>query len=172
MRLTITLLPLLAATIQATTNEPCYGANGAAGVCITDAACKSAGGSTISGACPWDPSNIKCCSKPKCSNGSAGNCRWKSDCAGSSVANQCPGPSQMMCCNSAATGFGGYSAPKIPAVGACKKVAVDGAKKIVAAFPGRVREIGCVRDCACPGTSDHCCGLATDMMCSDGGGVS
>jgi hypothetical protein len=30
----------------------------------------------------------------------------------------------------------------------------------------------CIRDCACPGTSDHCCGLATDMMCSDAGGVS
>lgn len=58
-------------------------------------------------------------------------------------------------------------------MGACKKVAVDGAKKVVAQFPGRVREIGCVRDCACGSnpSSDHCCGKATDLMCSDAGGV-
>ena len=88
------------------------------------------------------------------------------------MTGQCPGPSQFKCCSSTATGFGGYSAPSIPAVGACKSVAVNGAKAIVAAWPGRVREIGCVRSCACPGDSDHCCGKATDMMCSDGGGVS
>lgn len=172
MRFTLALLPLLAPAIQAATNEPCYGPSGIAGVCISTSACSSAGGTTISGACPSDPSNIKCCSKPKCGTAAAGNCRWKSDCAGSVVANLCPGPSQMMCCSSNAGGFGGYGAPTIPAVGACKKSAVDGAKKIVAAFPGRIREIGCVRACACPGSSDHCCGLATDLMCADGGGVS
>lgn len=75
----------------------------------------------------------------------------------------------MKCCQSSATGFGGYAAPKIPAVGSCKEVAVNGAKKIVAAFPGRIRDIGCVRSCTCgvAGASDHCCGKATDMMCSD-----
>ncbi|KAK7424800.1 hypothetical protein QQZ08_008429 [Neonectria magnoliae] len=167
---TTTLLAILSATIHAATNEPCYGPNGAAGVCISTAACTKSGGSTIAGACPADPAGIRCCSKPKCGAGGKGNCRWVSDCAGSTAANQCPGPAQMKCCSSAAGGFGGYATPKIPTVGACKKVAVDGARKIVAAFPGRVREIGCVRDCACPGSSDHCCGLATDMMISDHGG--
>lgn len=127
---------------------------------------------TIAGACPADAADIKCCTKASCSNTSAGNCRWQSDCAGSSVANQCPGPAQMKCCSSAATGFGGYAAPAFPAVGACKAVAVNGAKTLVAAWPGRVRQIYCTRDCACPGTSDHCCGKAIDFMCSDGGGVS
>lgn len=37
--------------------------------------------------------------------------------------------------------------------------------------PGKVREIYCTRDCACPGDSDHCCGLAIDFMCSSAGGV-
>lgn len=94
------------------------------GVCVTTSACSSAGGVTISGACPSDPDNVKCCSKASCTNGSAGNCRWTSDCAGSSVANQCPGPGGFKCCSSAATGFGGYATPSYPSVGACKAVAV------------------------------------------------
>jgi hypothetical protein len=78
----------------------------------------------------------------------------------------------MKCCLNSAEGFGGYSDPKIPPVGACKRVAVDGAKKIVEQFPGRVRQVYCIRDCK-PGDrpSDHCDGKATDMMCSDAGGV-
>jgi hypothetical protein len=142
------------------------------GVCLTTGECSASGGTTITGACPADPSNVKCCSKPSCNNGASGNCRWTSDCAGSSASNLCPGPGGFKCCSSSATGFGGYAAPAIPAVGACKQVAVDGARKIVAAFPGRVRQVFCTRDCVCPGTSDHCCGKATDMMCSDAGGVS
>ncbi|KAK4150199.1 peptidase M24, structural domain-containing protein [Chaetomidium leptoderma] len=150
---------------------PCIGSGGRAGVCLSSSACTAGGGVTVTGRCPADPAGIKCCTKASCANTSAGNCRWKSDCAGSSVSNKCPGPSQMMCCSSSATGFGGYKAPSIPAVGGCKSVAVSGAKKVVAAFPGHVREIGCTRGCACPGTSDHCCGKAVDFMCSDGGGV-
>ncbi|KAI9856453.1 MAG: hypothetical protein M1813_009109 [Trichoglossum hirsutum] len=77
-----------------------------------------------------------------------------------------------MCCLSSSNGFGGYATPSFPSIGACKKVAVDGAKKIVAAFPGRVRQIFCIRDCTYPRSSDHYCGMATDMMCSDGGGMA
>ncbi|KAK5657546.1 hypothetical protein OQA88_3119 [Cercophora sp. LCS_1] len=165
------LTSLSARAILAAVDEPCYGSGGVAGVCISTSACSSAGGTTISGACPADASDIKCCSKTSCANGSSGNCRWQSDCGGTVVSNQCPGPAQMKCCSSTATGFGGYSAPTIPAVGACQSVAVSGAQKVVAAWPGRVREIYCTRACACPGTSDHCCGKAIDFMCSDGGGV-
>jgi len=98
--------------------------HGYSGVCVTTADCSSAGGITISGACPSDPDNVKCCSKASCTNGSTGNCRWSSDCAGTTAANQCPGPSGFKCCSSTATGFGGYSTPAYPAVGACQAVAV------------------------------------------------
>ncbi|CAP62338.1 uncharacterized protein PODANS_0_1390 [Podospora anserina S mat+] len=164
-------LALFATAALAAVNEPCVGSGGRAGVCVTTSTCSSSGGITIDGACPSDASNVKCCTKASCPNGSAGNCRWASDCAGSTLTGLCPGPAQMRCCSSSATGFGGYSAPAIPAVGACKAVAVEGAKKVVAAFPGRVRQIYCTRACACPGTSDHCCGKAIDYMCSDAGGV-
>ncbi|KAH7163418.1 hypothetical protein B0J13DRAFT_464919 [Dactylonectria estremocensis] len=168
MRFSITsLLSLLALTAHAAVNEPCYGKNGYAGVCVTTATCSKAGGTTISGACPKDPANVKCCSKPACAGG---NCRWISDCAGTSRSNQCPGPSQFKCCSSSARGFGGYKVPKVPSVGACKAAAVKGAQKVVAAWPGRVREIGCYRpNCSCA-KSDHCCGKAIDFMISDAGG--
>lgn len=78
----------------------------------------------------------------------------------------------MMCCSSDTSGFGGYPAAGLPTVGAaCQAVSVDGAKKVLDEFPGRVREIGCARDCPCGSGSDHCCGKAVDLMCSDGGGV-
>lgn len=167
----ISTLTFICSVVVAANNEPCYGPDGTAGVCIADTACSGGGGTSIAGACPADASNIKCCSKPTCDNGGSGNCRWSSDCAGESIANQCPGPSQMKCCSSAEDGFGGYDTPALPEVGGCKQVAVNGAQKIIEAFPGSVREIGCTRDCACPGDSDHCCGLATDMMCSDAASV-
>ncbi|KAL2138128.1 hypothetical protein VTI28DRAFT_7402 [Corynascus sepedonium] len=163
---------LLSATaVLAAVNEPCIGSGGRAGVCLSTSNCASAGGVTTTGACPADAADIMCCTKASCENTSAGNCRWQSDCGGTSVSGQCPGPAQMKCCSSTATGFGGYDAPAFPAVGACQAVAVDGAKKVVAAWPGRVRQIYCTRDCDCPGTSDHCCGKAIDFMCSDAGGV-
>ncbi|KAJ9656580.1 hypothetical protein H2201_008492 [Coniosporium apollinis] len=161
---------LLAATaVRAAVNEPCYGAGGAPGVCISTSTCSSAGGTSIVGACPRDADNIRCCTKPNCP-AAPDNCRWTSDCAGSSVSNLCPGPADFQCCQSSANGYGGYARPSIPPVGACRQVAVNGARRIVDAFPGRVRQVFCIRDCACGSGSDHCCGKATDMMCSDRGG--
>jgi hypothetical protein len=132
----------------------------------------ASGGTSITGACPSDPS-VKCCTKPTCASPPSGNCRWFSDCASSSTPNLCPGPSVFKCCSSNSTGFGGYSEPDFPSVGACKQAAVDVAKTVVAAWKGRVRGVFCTRDCVCgaPSGSDHCCGKATDLMCSDAGGV-
>lgn len=144
------------------------------GVCIKSSTCTSNGGVTINGGCPKDPASVKCCSKPSCGS-SPDNCRWVSDCGGTSVANQCPGPSTFKCCQSAADGFGGYPTPEFPTTNqGCAEVAIDGAQWVVAGFPGRVRQIYCKRGCACNSNpvSDHCCGKAIDFMCSDGGGVS
>ena len=154
---------------RAVVNGPCTGSGGAPGVCIPTADCSSGGGIYISGACPGTPNDIKCCTKTSC--GSGGNCRFRSQCSTSTVAGLCPGPADFMCCVPS-SGGGGYPPPRIPTVGACKQRSVDNANKVVAALPGTVREIFCTRDCACPGTSDHCCGLALDYMCSSAGGVS
>ena len=71
-----------------------------------------------------------------------------------------------------ASSFGGYGKP-IWSLGAkCQALPEASAKKIVAKFPGRIRQIYCTRGCACGSGSDHCCGKAVDLMCSDGGGVS
>lgn len=151
-------------------NGPCTGQGSAPGVCIPTGQCSSGGGSYISNACPGLPNDIKCCTKPSCGNG--GNCRFTSQCQSSTVSDLCPGPADFKCCVPGGGGGGGYPTPSFPAVGACKARAVNGAKAIVSGNPGKVRQIYCIRDCACPGTSDHCCGLATDMMCSSAGGVS
>ena len=154
-------------------NGSCKGSGGAPGVCIATSKCTADGGKFISGACPGTPDNIKCCTKTSC--GSNGNCRFTSQCSGSTLTGLCPGPADFKCCVPGSGGGNGggtsFPAPKIPAVGACKARSVDAAKAIVKAFPGKVREIGCKRDCGCPGDSEHCCGMATDLMCSSGGGV-
>lgn len=79
-----------------------------------------------------------------------------------------------MCCRAPNGKYGGYAAPKIPAVGSCKAQAVAGAKAVVAKFPGRIREIGCYRQEAggCRDGAEHPCGRAIDLMCSDRTGVS
>ncbi|RYP93443.1 hypothetical protein DL770_000486 [Monosporascus sp. CRB-9-2] len=161
---------LVVGSAFAAVNEPCIGEYGAAGVCVSTSDCLSAGGSYVIGACPWDPVDIRCCTKRSCNNGSSGNCRWTSDCDGSTTTNQCPGPGAFRCCSSTDTGFGGYAEPAIPDVGSCRANAVAGARAVVDAFPGRIQEIGCFRqDCDCS-DSDHCCGNAIDFMCSDAGG--
>jgi hypothetical protein len=174
-----TILLLGANTIQASVvaeravlNGPCTGSGGAPGVCLATASCSSGGGKYISGACPGTPADIKCCTKTSC--GSGGNCRWTSQCSsGNTLSGLCPGPTDFKCCVAGGGGGSGYPAPAIPAVGACKAAAVSGAQKVVAAHPGKVRQIYCTRDCACTSTpsSDHCCGLAIDFMCSSAGGV-
>ena len=166
---------------RAVLNGPCSGRGDAPGVCIPTAKCSKAGGVYISNACPGTPNDIKCCTKAAC--GSGGNCRWTSQCEGETLSNQCPGPANFKCCVPKSSGGGGgggggggtgnYPTPSLPLVGACKAKAVDGARKIVAGNKGAVRQIYCIRDCKCaPKNSDHCCGMATDMMCSSAGGVS
>ncbi|KAH7082576.1 hypothetical protein BKA63DRAFT_134421 [Paraphoma chrysanthemicola] len=171
MQFTITsLLATLLATqgVLAALNEPCYGPNSVAGVCVKKSDCTASGGTTIDGGCPSDPADVKCCSKPKC-GASPGNCRWVSDCAGESISNQCPGPGTFKCCQSAAQGFGGYKDPGAITDSKCDAVSKNGAKWVVNQFPGRIKSLGCFRpNCDCA-KSDHCCGEAIDFMCSDAG---
>jgi len=148
---------------------PCTGANGNPGVCIKTDKCTHAGGSFISSACPGTPDNIKCCTKPHCGTDNKGNCRFTSSCtSGITETNKCPGPTNFKCCMPASGG--GCGTPGFPSTSSgCKQVAIDGAKAIVAAFPCKVKSIGCIRKCSDSKSSDHCTGMATDMMVAEGG---
>lgn len=145
-------------------NGACKGAGGAPGVCIATAKCTSDGGKFINDACPNDPENIKCCSKPVCGTGNKGECRFTNTCSsGVTETNKCPGPDNFKCCMPKGTKPppGGPPFPK----GGCKQTAINGADKIVAQFPGKIRYIGCKRPC--PDGSDHCTGMATDLMVAE-----
>jgi hypothetical protein len=62
------------------------------------------------------------------------------------------------------------SGPTLPTTSSgCKQKAIDGAKAIVNAFPGKIKSIGCIRKCDDPSSSDHCTGKATDMVVAEGG---
>lgn len=149
-------------------NGPCTGADDKPGVCISTSYCTKDGGSYISNACPGTPDKIKCCTKPKCGTDNKGNCRFTSSCAsGITETNKCPGPASFKCCMPGGGG-GGSPTPEFPTTSSgCKRVAIDGAKAIVEAFPGKIREIGCIRKCDNPSSSDHCTGMATDMMVAE-----
>lgn len=142
-------------------------------MCQTSSQCTGAGGTPVKGACPsTDGADIVCCTKGKCSSDSfSGVCRWESDCGGETATGLCPGGSQFKCCD-CDNEFGGYEEPKAPVVGSCKQQSVDGAKKILAEFPGRIWDVGCYREGVCKDGSEHPCGRATDLMCSDKAGVS
>ncbi|KAK5082996.1 hypothetical protein LTR05_006878 [Lithohypha guttulata] len=165
MRLSIEVLALLVVSaVASTVNEPCVGKD------------DGPGGTTITGACPKTPDNVKCCTKPSCGSAQqaledlsqdllvAGNCRWQSDCKGTSLSGQCPGPASFKCCQSSEDGCGGYDGGNDNYKGGCTDVAIKGAEAIKKAWPGRIREIGCKRND--PG-SDHDNGTATDILVSD-----
>ncbi|ORX75435.1 hypothetical protein BCR32DRAFT_296909 [Anaeromyces robustus] len=67
-------------------NGRCSSGNG---VCISTSSCTKAGGTYVSGKCPDDPGDIKCCNKNSCT---------VSGKTGKSLAGACPGPSNFQCC--------------------------------------------------------------------------
>ena len=162
---------------------PCTGDSGNPGVCVKNTKCTAAGGTYIDNACPNTPNDIKCCIKPSCGTGGKGNCRFTTSCStGITETNKCPGPVGFKCCMPKGSGGdggsdpppsgggGGRGNPDIPTTGSgCKQVAIDGAKKIVAQFPGKINPVYCIRQCSDPSSSDHCTGKATDLMVADGG---
>jgi len=79
-------------------NGPCSKGNG---VCVSTSSCTRDGGTYVSGLCPNDPANIKCCNKPKCvtNTGLVGTCEFTKYCTNGKVyAGYCPGGSDFRCC--------------------------------------------------------------------------
>ncbi|KAF9555426.1 glycoside hydrolase family 24 protein [Agrocybe pediades] len=88
-------LALTLSVAQAALNGACT-VGSTPGVCLSTSSCTGSGGTTHSGYCPNDPSDVKCCTKP-C--GSGGTCRFTSSCTtGKTQTGLCPGPSTFTCC--------------------------------------------------------------------------
>ncbi|MCF0160125.1 MAG: hypothetical protein HUJ99_04995, partial [Bacteroidaceae bacterium] len=90
----ILLLISISATLAAI-NGRCSSGNG---VCVSTSSCLNSGGSYVSGKCPNDSSDIKCCNKNCNVNGKSGQCMFKSSCSGTTYSGYCPGGSDFVCC--------------------------------------------------------------------------
>ncbi|ORX80235.1 hypothetical protein BCR32DRAFT_190697, partial [Anaeromyces robustus] len=69
------------------------------GICIATETCTSYSGEYVSGKCPNDPSNIKCCDDIPYDGGQEGKCLPTSQCtSGNTISGKCPGGSDIKCC--------------------------------------------------------------------------
>jgi len=69
------------------------------GICISTTTCGNYGGAHVTGKCPNDPNDVKCCFNIPCkSNGKSGSCMFKSKCSGETVTGLCPGGADFLCC--------------------------------------------------------------------------
>jgi hypothetical protein len=82
LTLTLALFPLstLAALNGRCTGAPAAGIYQNDGICIHTATCRSNGGTYISGGCPYDVEDVKCCIIEGCApSGRYSWCDWTSD---------------------------------------------------------------------------------------------
>ncbi|KAH8798059.1 hypothetical protein DL96DRAFT_891157 [Flagelloscypha sp. PMI_526] len=70
------------------------------GICIHTSTCDSYGGTYVSGHCPYDANDIKCCFVDPCKGIPNGFCEWTNeDCIGGTwVPGHCPGGDNFRCC--------------------------------------------------------------------------
>jgi lysozyme len=92
----IAFTAILLGPTYAALNGPCS-VDGTPGVCVSTASCKHAGGTSHRNFCPFDPDDIRCCTKV-CADRGAGICNWVKDCKGETLTGLCPGPSGFKCC--------------------------------------------------------------------------
>ncbi|ORX86583.1 hypothetical protein BCR32DRAFT_216096, partial [Anaeromyces robustus] len=95
----LALLATIPASLAAT-NGRCTGKTG---ICISTGTCGDYNGSYVSGKCPNDPSDIKCCDDIPCKSddGRTGSCECLpvGNCSsGNTVSGKCPGGSDIKCC--------------------------------------------------------------------------
>jgi len=178
-------------TARSEVNGQCTGENGAPGVCIQTDSCTADGGRYISNACPGTPDNVKCCTKASCSSG--GNCRWASQCSGSTASGFCPGPTNFKCClsggSSGQTKENGPCTGENGAPGVCIKTSscsADGGRYISNACPGTPDDVKCCTKASCSSggncrwtnqcsgssASGFCPGPSDFKCCLSGGGSS
>ncbi|KAH6904001.1 hypothetical protein BKA70DRAFT_1110062 [Coprinopsis sp. MPI-PUGE-AT-0042] len=91
------LFSSLSSIVHAAINDPCD-AGGIPGICVTTSTCAFSDGTSRTGFCPNDDSDVKCCTT-KCGPGAAGICRFNSTCeSGRTLTGLCPGPNDFKCC--------------------------------------------------------------------------
>jgi hypothetical protein len=101
MHLLPSLLALLLGTniVLSAENGRC---DGVPGICFKTSKCQREGGRSVSGKCPSDPNDVKCCSSIPCGSGSnSGDCTWTDDCntrLNTLKTGLCPGPANFQCC--------------------------------------------------------------------------
>ena len=73
--------------------------SGRSGICISTTTCSNYRGTSYTGKCPNDASNIKCCDNISCTaNGKSGKCVFLNDCQGITYSGLCPGGNDFKCC--------------------------------------------------------------------------
>jgi len=93
------LVAAMAPSTFARINGPCSGDYKGKGVCVSTASCNSASGSYISGFCPGDPANIKCCVKRVQVGNRVGTCLPITQCLlKEKISGYCPGDSTVKLC--------------------------------------------------------------------------
>ena len=154
---------------RAVENGPCTGSSSTPGVCIQQPHARPLGGTISTMLATLYP--ITSNAVPRSSAACEGVVVSPRIAVQAPLTELCPGPACFKCCVPGGEGGGSsgpYPTPAYPAVVACKGPASFSCRESGA----KVREIYCTRDCSCPGTSDHCCGLAIDFMCTSAGAVS
>ncbi|KAM7215340.1 hypothetical protein V8F06_009297 [Rhypophila decipiens] len=99
MKLSILSIAALSGLAIAIDELCSYG--GSFGTCQTTSWCNGRGGrSDVTGACPGQPANVRCCFAPRCGSGgwcdhTSARCR---EFGGQFLPNLCPGPTNYRCC--------------------------------------------------------------------------
>jgi len=105
----LSVVLLASVGVQGQAGESCSTSDGGSGTCIDTSTTTCDIGILEDEGCPADSSySLQCCVTDwgSCTaNGQSGECVVTSDCSGTSVPGQCPGPSSVQCC---VTG-GGYN---------------------------------------------------------------
>ncbi|KAG0332689.1 hypothetical protein BG000_009814 [Podila horticola] len=107
MRFTLALVSAAVLAASAMGQHQCFvpnPPNSGPGICIPTSQCTGGGGSYVSGFCPNDPANVKCCTYGGCKvpNGNSiiyGSCIPSNACTTTRYTGYCPGGSDIQCCS-------------------------------------------------------------------------
>ncbi|KAG0022815.1 hypothetical protein BGZ81_008366 [Podila clonocystis] len=100
MRVTTALISAFVLAASAMAQHSCTRPNWGPGICIRTSDCTRSGGSYVSGACPNDPADVKCCTYGTCQvpDNGWGICIPSGKCTSTRVPGYCKGGADIQCC--------------------------------------------------------------------------